>query len=127
MRASYTVLISIFSILWISSMEMVAMESSLTLFTPLGLTFGILLMFSITLSVLPLRKSIMFLSVLMISFSPLLILYSNLMLFLGSLAWCLYLLIFLKFMLSFLGLFQLLLFLKESFCQFLGEKSFLSL
>ena len=81
------------------------MESSLTSFTPLGLTLGILLMSSTTLSVLPLRKSIMFLSVLMISFSPLLMLYSNLMLFLGSLAWCLYLLIFLKFGL-FLGLFQ---------------------
>ena len=44
------VLTSSFSILWISSIEMVAMESSLTLFTPLGLTFGILLMSSTTLS-----------------------------------------------------------------------------
>ena len=108
-------------------MEMVAMESSLTSFTPHGLTLGILFMSSTTLSVLPLRKSIMFLNVLMISFSPLLMLYSNLMLFLGYLAWYLYLLIFLKFGLSFIGLFQLLLFLNKSFCQFLGEKSFPSL
>ena len=103
------------------------MESSLTLFTHLGLTLGILLMSSTTLSVLPFRKSVMFLSVLMISFSPLLMVYLNLMLFLGSLAWCLYLLILLKLGLSFLGLLQLLLFLNESFCQFFGEKSFLSL
>ena len=110
------VLTSSLSILWISSMETVAIESSLTSFTPLGLTFGILLMSSTTFSVLPLRKSIMLLSVLMISFSLLLMVYSNLMLFLGSLVWCLYLLIFLKFWLSFLGLFQPLLFQNESLC-----------
>ena len=44
------VLTSSLKILWIYSIEMVAMESSLTSFTPLGLTFGILLMSFMTFS-----------------------------------------------------------------------------
>ena len=74
-------------------MVIVAMVSSFTSFTPLGVNFGMCLMLSTSWSDFPFRYSIIFQRVPMISCSPLLMVYLNLMLFLGSLAGCLYLLI----------------------------------